>query len=192
MNQTAEYIKQAVPMDEAAEFYGFHANRGGYISCPFHREKTASLKIYSNEEHRGWHCFGCGRGGSVIDFVMALFGINYRQAILRINQDFSLGITNEKACRSSLSKIARAAREERRAAEKREQEWWEAIRKLWYYCDIAEQAQPVLEGDTLWIHPFYAEAVKKLPEIENWLNERFQEGGRYDWNKSRNSAKTTS
>ena len=175
-------------MEDVLCHYGFPTSINGRIPCPLHNGKDNN---FSYKDHY-FKCFVCGRGGSVIDFVMALFGINYQQAILRINQDFSLGITNEKACRSSLSKIARAAREERRAAEKREQEWWEAIRKLWYYRDIAEQAQPVLEGDTPWIHPFYAEAVKKLPEIENWLDERFQEGGRYDWNKSRNSAKTTS
>lgn len=193
MNQTAETIKRLVSMEELAEHYGFYPNRGGYISCPFHKEKTASLKIYTDRDgHNGWHCFGCGRGGSVIDFVMALFGIDYRQAVLRINQDFSLGLTNKRASRAQLSEAAKKARQERRDAERREQEWWEAIRLLWYYRDAVELAQPVRTEDSIWIHPIYAEAVKALPEIEYWLDERFQEGDDSRWNKFQSSARTTS
>lgn len=193
MNQTAEVIKRLVPMDRAVRVYGFTPNRGGYIPCPFHREKTASLKIYTScDGHSGWHCFGCGRGGSVIDFVMELFGINYRQAVLRINQDFSLGLTDKRAGRSQLSEAARRARKERREAEKKEQEWWEMIRLLWYYRDVVQFAQPVQEDGIVWIHPLYAEAIKRLPEVEYWLDERFQEGDRCHWNQSQNSAKMTS
>ena len=193
MNQTAERIKGLVSMEELVEHYGFYPNRGGYIPCPFHKEKTASLKIYTGRDgHGGWHCFGCGRGGSVIDFVMELFGINYQQAVIRINQDFSLGLTNQRTSRSMLSEAARRARQERREEEKREQEWWEAIRLLWYYREAAELAQPVRTENSVWIHPIYAEAVKALPEIEYWLDERFQEGDGSHWNKSQNSAKMTS
>ena len=193
MNQTAERIKSLVSMEELAEHYGFYPNRGGYIPCPFHKEKTASLKIYTGRDgHGGWHCFGCGRGGSVIDFVMELFGINYQQAVLRINQDFSLGLTGQKASRTQLSELARKARQERRDAERREQEWWDVIKLLWYYRDAKELVPPVMAGDFIWVHPIYAEAVKALPEIEYGLDERFQEGDDSRWNKSQSSARTTS
>lgn len=128
----------------------------------------------------------------MIDFVMALFGIDYRQAVLRINQDFSLGLTNKRASRAQLSEAARKARQDRRDAERHEQEWWEAIRLLWYYRDAVELAQPVRTEDSIWIHPIYAEAVKALPEIEYWLDERFQEGDDSRWNKFQSSARTTS
>lgn len=35
--------------------------------CPFHREKTPSLIINANKNI--YKCFGCGRGGSPIDFI---------------------------------------------------------------------------------------------------------------------------
>ena len=36
--------------------------------CPFHQEKTPSFSV---DPQKGfWYCFGCGRGGDVIDFVM--------------------------------------------------------------------------------------------------------------------------
>lgn len=193
MNQTAEAIKRLVDMREAVEHYGFYPNIGGYISCPFHKEKTASLKVYTNQGgHGGWHCFGCGRGGSVIDFVMQLFDINYQQAVIRINQDFNLGLTKEKASRAALSKAARMARQERREEELRESEWWEAVRMMWYFKDVIDIFPPVISGETIWIHPFYAEAVKSLPEVESWMDERLQEGEKRDWKKYQNLPKTTS
>lgn len=55
-------------MRSVLDHYGYTPNRGGYIPCPFHGEKTASLKIY--KPGKGWACFGCHAGGSPIDFVM--------------------------------------------------------------------------------------------------------------------------
>ena len=74
-------------MDEVVRHYGFEPNRAGFMRCPFHQgDHTASLKIYAGD--RGWHCFGCNSGGSVIDFVMRLYDINFRQAVLRLDLDF--------------------------------------------------------------------------------------------------------
>ena len=87
-------IKRLVPMADAAALYGFPPNRAGYICCPFHAEKTGSCKIYP--EDGGWHCFGCGEGGSVIDFVMKLFDLNCQQACLRLHEDFNLGLSEKK------------------------------------------------------------------------------------------------
>lgn len=86
----ADIIKQAVTMRDIAEHYGFYPNRGGYIACPFHREKTASLKIYPDTG--GWHCFGCGRGGSAIDFVSELEGISFHAACQRLDDLFHLNL----------------------------------------------------------------------------------------------------
>ena len=69
--QAAEVIKDTVSMRDVAGMLGFTPGRGGFMVCPFHGDHDASLKIYDTKGgHSGWHCFGCGRGGSVIDFVM--------------------------------------------------------------------------------------------------------------------------
>lgn len=188
MNNFGNTIKQLITMEDVLCHYGFPTSINGRIPCPLHNGKDNN---FSYKDHY-FKCFVCGRGGSVIDFVMELFGINYRQAVLRINQDFSLGLTDKRAGRSQLSEAARRARKERREAEKREKEWWEMIRLLWYYRDVVQFAQPVQEDGIVWIHPLYAEAIKRLPEVEYWLDERFQEGDRCHWNQSQNSAKMTS
>lgn len=77
-----------VKMQDIFRQYGFNPNRGGFICCPFHREKTASLKAYKNDTR--FKCFGCGASGSVIDFVMRLFNIDFRQALARLSYDFNI------------------------------------------------------------------------------------------------------
>lgn len=84
----ADEIKNRLSMEDIFERYGFEPNRAGFIPCPFHAEKTPSLSAYA--EGRRWKCFGCGAQGSVIDFVMQLYGIDCRQALIRIDNDFGL------------------------------------------------------------------------------------------------------
>ena len=99
-------------MDEVARHYGFEPNRAGFMRCPFHQgDHTASLKIYAGD--RGWHCFGCNSGGSVIDFVMRLYDINFRQAVLRLDLDFGLGLSQApQLSRAEQSAILEARRRE--------------------------------------------------------------------------------
>ena len=65
------------------EFYTDTLRSRGRTSvgrCPFHGEKTASFTIYT--EQNSWYCYGaCGEGGSVIDFVMKLQGIDFLSAV---------------------------------------------------------------------------------------------------------------
>ena len=40
-----EAVKQSVTTRQAAEFYGFRVNRAGMIACPFHNDRTPSMKV---------------------------------------------------------------------------------------------------------------------------------------------------
>lgn len=91
MNRQAEEIKQRLTMREVAEHYGFQVNHASCIRCPFHAgDRQASLHIYPGSD--GFHCFGCGAHGSVIDFAMLLFNCSFREAMGRLDSDFHLGI----------------------------------------------------------------------------------------------------
>ncbi len=47
--------------------------------CPFHREKTPSFHVSADKQL--YHCFGCGAGGSVIQFIMNAEGLEFSDAL---------------------------------------------------------------------------------------------------------------
>ena len=173
MIDLADQVKSLVTIREVAEHYGFHPNRAGYICCPFHNEKTASLKLYPNE--RGWCCFGCHAGGTVIDFVMKLFDIPFRQAILRINADFALGLTWDKpdpAVRSAVLEARRWESQRKAELERLEGKHQELAAEHRYWWNVLKHFSPT-KGDIEagYIHPLYIEAAKKQPHLEYLLDE---------------------
>lgn len=80
-NDLARQIKEHLTVRQVVELYGFHPDRGGYIQCPFHAgDNHGSLKVYDGNK-TGWHCFGCGAGGSVIDFCNAAVWTQFRASV---------------------------------------------------------------------------------------------------------------
>ena len=91
----SEHIKQQVTMRDVAERYGFAVStRTRKILCPFHNDSKPSMQIYPG--NKGYFCFVCNEGGSVIDFVMKYFGLSYVDAIKKLNDDFHLSLDIDK------------------------------------------------------------------------------------------------
>ena len=176
----AAEIRRLLTAQQVAEFYGFQVGRSRFIKCPFHQgDHTASLKLYDGEG--GFHCFGCGAHGSVIDFVMRLFDLNFKQTVLRINADFHLGLTSRKPDRAARSAALKARREKQRKKDQAEANFRYMASELHYWKDVLEVFPPVRHGDDAWYHPLYVEAVKRLPYIEYWLDDYIEKGGKEHW-----------
>ena len=79
-------IKMAVSVKEAAEYYGLEVNRGNMVCCPFHNDRTPSMKL--NEDY--FYCFGCGATGDVIDLAAKLFGLSSYDAAKKLAYDFGI------------------------------------------------------------------------------------------------------
>ena len=47
--------------------------------CPFHSEKTASFSV--NEPKQMFHCFGCGTGGDVVEYVQKYYNLDFPGAL---------------------------------------------------------------------------------------------------------------
>lgn len=156
----AERIKDSLTMDEVARRYGYDPDRAGFLKCPFHSgDRTASLKLYPGRG--GFHCFGCGAHGTVIDFVMLLFDLDFRQALLRLNADFGLGLTARRPDRSEASRIARERAREAKELEdyRREYRGRTALhRAYWMALQSGEET------------PLYYMAMEKLPQLEYWFD----------------------
>lgn len=111
MGRAVDIIKGSLTMRDIFAKYGFEQNRAGFIVCPFHSEKTASLGTYANDKR--WKCFGCGAGGDVISFVMKLFGLNFSQAVIRLGADF--GFTDDEKTDTRAMAVQRRAQRAKRA-----------------------------------------------------------------------------
>lgn len=99
---------RAIPIVGVVERYGIQLKRQGreHIGlCPLHQEKTASFSV--NADRGFYHCFGCGLHGDVIDFVQAIEGIEFREAVERLT-----GALGDSQTRERLVRQAKTARQE--------------------------------------------------------------------------------
>ena len=56
--------------------------------CPFHSERTASFTV--NEEKGIFHCFGCGAGGNVFNFLMRASQMSFPEAVRAIAKRYGV------------------------------------------------------------------------------------------------------
>jgi DNA primase len=93
-NDQLERIKQEVSLLRLAEGQGYQLQKQGKdyaVCCPFHDDKTPSCII--SPKSNLFNCFGCGTGGSVIDWVMKTQGVSFRHAVEILRDDSSLAAT---------------------------------------------------------------------------------------------------
>lgn len=79
--QTVERIKEAANIvDVVSEFVTLKRSGANYKGlCPFHNEKTPSF--YVSPARGTCHCFGCGKGGNAVSFIMEHEQMTYPEAL---------------------------------------------------------------------------------------------------------------
>jgi DNA primase len=79
------------------------SNGSDYVGlCPFHGEKTPSFRV--SPAWHTYHCFGCGVGGSVIDFVMAQERVSFPEAVRALAERFGVPLPEERGPREAGSR----------------------------------------------------------------------------------------
>ena len=154
-----ETVKQSVTTRQAVECYGLSVNRFGKTRCPFHNDRTPSMKV-----DRRFHCFGCGADGDVIDFVSRLYGLDAKSAAEKLVADFQ--INYEQSGRTqTLQRTVRAGPDDRQQEEAR-------FRGLLNYLHRLRQWECLYDPrkeDGTW-HPLFAEAMREKDYIEYLLD----------------------
>lgn len=166
MSQLFKIIKESVTARQAAEAYGLKVNRKGIACCPFHHDKTPSMKLDER-----YYCFGCGCTGDAVDLTGQLLGISAKEAALRLASDFGITIPDEKtAIRKKAASKIRTKTDIQKDAEK----WMErSVRILLNYRELLrywkeESAPQRMEEE--W-HPLFCEALKQMDYIEYLMDE---------------------
>jgi DNA primase len=75
-----EVVSRNDIVDVVSEYITLKPSGRGYFGlCPFHSEKTASFHV--SPERQLYHCFGCGEGGNVVSFIMAIERMEFAEAM---------------------------------------------------------------------------------------------------------------
>lgn len=154
------HIKAHVTAREAAERYGLMPNHSGMCLCPFHDDRSPSMKVDTR-----YFCFGCHETGDVIDLTARLFGLSLPAAAEKLAADFALTVEEHAASTGQERKTHAGTKQTLALA-----------RCYHVLCDYKHllakwrsQYEPQTPAEE-W-HPLFVEAVSKTAELENALDE---------------------
>ena len=94
--ETVDRIRQSADIVEVIEDFVSLKKRGSnYIACcPFHNEKTPSFNV--NPTRQIYKCFGCGKAGDAIRFVMDIENIGYGEALRYLAKKYGVEIEEQE------------------------------------------------------------------------------------------------
>ena len=148
-------LNRLLDIRKVAADYGLHVNRSGYARCPFHHEKTASLKLYGDS----FYCFGCNTGGDAIALVAGIKGISQSEAYAELNERYRLGLSDTKTVR-------------REKVIPQFEKWKsDALDVVAWYCRLCWQILYRADGVPQDVRSFFQEQSKIAEELHQTLLE---------------------
>lgn len=104
---TSEELKASITMSEVVRQYGIGIDRKGFCKCPFHHEKTASMKIYKDS----FFCFGCHESGDIFKFVQQMDNCDFKTAFMTLGGTYEHMSDNARNVANSKRERAKNERE---------------------------------------------------------------------------------
>lgn len=143
---TKEEIKSLYSMRDILERYRIpQPNRSGFIRCPFHKEKTASMKIFAKD----FHCFGCGAHGDIFTFVMMMDGLSFKEAFAELGGDYE----NSFSARLKIYQAQKKREMQRKADEKKKREKERNFLLMDVYREWLSRLEPLSDA---WVDTYNA------------------------------------
>jgi DNA primase len=95
-NHTTESVRERADIEEVVGDYVQLKKKGQnlWACCPFHNEKSPSFSVSPSKQI--YKCFGCGKAGDAIQFVMDIEGIGFAEAIKHLAQKYGIEIEEEQ------------------------------------------------------------------------------------------------
>ena len=114
-----QFIDELVHRSEISEVVGEYVHltpKGGNLwgLCPFHTEKTPSFSV--SRDKQIYHCFGCGKGGGVISFVMEMEHLSFPDAVRHLAKRVGMEVPETGGSDEGRKKYRRALEANREAA----------------------------------------------------------------------------
>ncbi|MCB0688470.1 MAG: DNA primase [Saprospiraceae bacterium] len=94
--ETIDAIFQATHIEDVIEDYVHLTKRGVNLKglCPFHDEKTPSFTV--SPARNIYKCFGCGKGGNAINFLMEHEGLSYPEVLRHLAAKYNIPIQEDQ------------------------------------------------------------------------------------------------
>ena len=95
------------PIEDVVGLYVALTRRGSNLFglCPFHNEKTASFSVAPDKGI--YYCFGCHKGGGVINFIMEVENLDYPDAVRFLAKRVGMEVPEDKEYQSAYKKQER-------------------------------------------------------------------------------------
>ena len=95
------------PIEDVVGLYVALTRRGSNLFglCPFHSEKTASFSVAPDKGI--YYCFGCHKGGGVINFIMEVENLEYPDAVRFLAKRVGMEVPEDQEYRSAYKKQER-------------------------------------------------------------------------------------
>ncbi len=102
--ETIDLIFETARVEEiVGDFVALKKRGANYIgNCPFHNEKTPSFTVSPSKGI--YKCFGCGKGGNSINFVMEIEHFNYPEALKFVAKKYNIEIEEEEMTSEQLER----------------------------------------------------------------------------------------
>lgn len=128
--QLKEIILAQVSMEDVVMRYTPREIRNHRCRCRIHGGEHLNMQLYDNS----FHCFVCGKGGNLIDYVCETMDIPFNDALAKIASDFGFGDLLGRKKKASLVNVQAAADKLARQREDRQKirEITESNFLLWY------------------------------------------------------------
>ena len=73
--------------------------------CPFHKEKSPSFSV--SDDHGSFRCFGCGKHGSIFDFIMLTRGLTFVEAVHLLGKRAGVEVPDTRGARPESDEMKR-------------------------------------------------------------------------------------
>ena len=101
--QIAQIVDRLDIVDVVAEYSALRQRGGRYWGlCPFHAEKTPSFTVSADKS--AFYCFGCGKGGGLIQFVMDVEQLSFPEAVRMLAERAGVQLETEQRPAGAISR----------------------------------------------------------------------------------------